>query len=489
MVNKEKGLLSITLLNAMAKMVFFVFVFLTSYITSRALSKAEFGELQYTMLWVNIGWVLFNFGVPNILSRFFTQAFAQQSFEAIHRLITIAMRIGSVTIVLTILLVFGVQSQTGLDIPFWVVIVLILTTISLFYLQILVQALFAFKALLLVNIVSCTSALSFLVYMLPIQGGIAFLYTYIIANGILSLGYLVILISGIKRLNRQPSTYQLPTNQTLIKTAVYFGGSAILAGILQQRYELSLLKYTLLFDELATYMIAFSVLALVMEPLKLIPSVLIYYFAGIGGNHSLAAAKFASFFKHFVWLVFFVGFFTFFNAEEIVTIIYTRKYRESVYLLKILLVGMIPGTCSYVMMNMHVGLGRSRFLLTQDLIGVLVFCVLLFLGNSYFGLAGAAWAKSIAVMISVGLGLWYTSQHLRYNVPYVSILWSGITSIALCWLTQTILIENVFLLFIKGILLFTLYTGISWLLKTIDRELFRNTINRFGMRLRGFFQL
>jgi O-antigen/teichoic acid export membrane protein len=489
-MTNAKSLLNITFLSTLSRMVFFLFVFLTSFITSRALTKAEFGELQYLMLIVNIGWILFNFGIPNLLSRYFTQAVSQKSFPVVKRLLRMTLIAGVVTFCLTNLLLKIVHPHTEVEIPFWVLFGLIFLTLALFYLQILVQALFAYAYVLVVNILACGTALVFLVNMLPNLGGITFLYTYMIVNGMLAIGYLLVLINGLRSLqhNQEESPYKLPDQRSILKSAVYFGGSAILAGLLWQRYELSLLKYSVPFAELANYMIAFSVMALVIEPLKLIPSALIYYFASLSNDHAKASEKFETFYKHFSWLVFFAGAFVFFHADNIVHIIYTDKYSESAAFLKILLVGMIPGTTSYVMMNMHVGLGRSKFLVTQDILGVLLFGCLLYVGNHYYGLAGAAWAKSITVMVSVGLGLWYTAKQLKYTIPYYSLLGTVALSIGLCALTQFYVADSLFILISKAILLFIVYIGISWWTHIIDKEMVTSTLGRMNQSFKRIFQ-
>jgi O-antigen/teichoic acid export membrane protein len=490
MSNPGKSLLSITLLNTMGRLVFFTFVFLAGYFTSRALDKDTFGEVQYIMLWVNIGWILFNLGIPNILSRYFTQALANKSYAVIQQLLRIAYVSSAVTTVITITLLFGINTQSNLGIPYYVLGLLVISSVALFYLQIFVQALLAYKAIFLVNTLAAATALLFLLNWLPTLGALAFIYSYMIVNAVLSMGYLVVLVKGVGHIRQLniASDYHLPENKTLVRTAIYFGGSAILAGLLWQRYELSVLKYSVPFSELATYVIAFSVLALVIEPLKLIPSALIYYFASISGDEQKASEKFTVFFRHFCWLVFFIGTFVFFHAETIVSFLYTSKYAESAALLKILLIGMIPGTCSYVMMNMHVGLGKSRFLVFQDTVGVVVFAALLFLGNYYFGLTGAAWAKSVSVLLSVSLGLWYTSTRLNYDIPYLEVAGSFVLCVAMIGSTYMFMSESIVQLAVKAVLLFGVYTGLSVLFHLIDRKLVVDRVSQAKQSLTLLFR-
>lgn len=473
-------LFNTTVFNTLGKIVFYLFIFFTSYFTSRSLSKAAFGEIQYIMLIINLSWLFLNLGFPNVLGRNFAQAFLNQQVKALFQLIQYAFTAMGITLVLSVGVLLYLFLNNLAVVNMGILIILACSQILLGYLQVLVQSVYAYKKVFIINVVVAIIGIAFLIRGLPLYGAAAYIYTYLLVNGLLCLAYgstVFMAVKGVKILPT-PSRFVLPPAKAIYKTSLYFGVSAILATILWQRFELSILKEYIDYSELAVYSIAFSVLSLFMEPLKLATGSLLYYFAGIAHQQEQASLTFERFFKHFSWLVIFMGVFIYFNAEQIVTLIYTYKYVESALYLKILLVGMVPGTCSYVLMNMHVGLGKSRFLLMQDIVCALLFLIGLYVGIQNDGLTGAAWAKSIVVLLSVALGLWYTSFRLQFKVPYLPLLKALALTFILIAPFQGILENNILFLLGKGALLFALYFAVSWYFNLIDRTLVKDTLNR-----------
>ncbi|MES2727251.1 MAG: oligosaccharide flippase family protein [Bacteroidota bacterium] len=473
-------LFNTTVFNTLGKIVFYLFIFFTSYFTSRSLSKAAFGEIQYIMLIINLSWLFLNLGFPNVLGRNFAQAFLNQHVKGLYKLIRYAVLAMGITLGMSIgVLLFLFLNNLAVT-NMGIIIILGCSQILLSYLQVLVQSVYAYKKVFIINIMVAVVGISFLIIGLPRYGASAYIYTYLLVNGLLCLGYGSTVFIAVKTMKVLPKAkhFELPTTKAIYKTSLYFGVSAILATIVWQRFELSILKEYVDYSELAIYTIAFSVLSLFMEPLKLATGSLLYYFAGIAHHKEQASLTFEKFFKHFSWLVIFIGVFIYFNAEQIVTLIYTYKYVESALYLKILLVGMVPGTCSYVIMNMHVGLGKSRFLLAQDIVCALLFLIGLYIGIQNNGLMGAAWAKSIVILLSVALGLWYTSFRLGFKVPYLSLLKAIALTFLLIAPFQGVLENSILFLFGKGALLFALYFALSWYLHLIDRTLVKDTLNR-----------
>lgn len=476
----KPSLFNTTVFNTLGKIVFYLFVFFTSYITSRSLSKAAFGEVQYIMLIINLLWLFLNLGYPNVLGRNFAQAFLNCHVRGLLTLLQYALAALSITLVISIgvLLYLFLNNLSVSNIG--VIVILGCSQILLSYLQVLVQSVYAYKKVFIINVMAAVGGILFLVTGLPLYGAAAYIYTYLLVNGLLCVGYGITVLTAVKGIKGLPATsgFELPGRKAIYKTSLYFGVSAILATILWQRFELGVLKQYIDYSELAVYTIAFSVLALFTEPLKLATGSLFYYFAGIAHHKEQASLTFERFFKHFSWLVIFMGGFLYFNAEQIVTLIYTYKYVESAGYLKILLVGMVPGTCSYVVMNMHVGLGRSKFLLTQDIVCALLFLAGLYMGIQNNGLVGAAWAKSAVVLLSVASGLWYTSFRLQFKVPYFSLLKAlGLTFLLIAPF-QGVLENSVWFLLCKGVVLFALYFALSWYFNLIDQTLVKDSLNR-----------
>jgi O-antigen/teichoic acid export membrane protein len=474
-----------TVFNTLGKSVFYFFVFLTSFITSRQLGKSEFGEIQYIMLFVNLSWLFLNLGYPSVLARNFAQAFLGKQVAILKKLLQYTFIALSITLCCTIAVLSYIFFNNSALFPIGIILLLGALQIVLSYAQVLAQSIYAYKKIFILNTFASVVGILFLLWRLPQHGAIAYIYTFLLVNGILCIGYAFIVFKAVWALKaKEGSSFKLPPLFSLLKSSLYFGISSILATILWQRFELTLLKQYINYSDLAIYSIAFSVLALFMEPLKLATSSLLYYFASIAHNQQEASASFDRFFKHFTWFVIFIGVFIYFHAEPIVSIIYTYKYIESAIYLKILLIGMIPGTCSYAIMNMHVGLGKSKFLLIQDVLSALLFLVGLYIGVNNYGILGAAWAKSLVVLVSVSLGIWYTSFRLRFKVPYWSIIKSLIITLIIVIPFQELWESNIILLSVKGILLFSLYAILSWYSNTIDKTWVKTTLSRIIAAIR-----
>jgi O-antigen/teichoic acid export membrane protein len=461
-------LVNITLLHFLTRIIFYVFVFVAGYVTSRALSRHDFGQLQYISLWVNLSWIFLGLGVPNTISRHFTRAFSVNDVINIRKLVNYSIVASVVTLLLTGLLFVLLYRYVYIDIPFLPVLLMAFSQCLLSYIQVFMQGLYRYKAALVYNVIVSVIGTAFLLITIHSLGAVAYVYTILLVNIILCAGYGVTVIRAIKAVQKEPLKHEEISFSSLIKTSLFYAASAILAGILWLRFEISLLKEFFSYEKIAVYGIAFTVIALFAEPLKMLPSVLMYYFAGISDEKDKASLQFSRYFRHFAWLVIFAGIFTWADAESIITILYTGKYLESAYYLKILLIGMIPGVCSYVLMNMHVGLGKARFLVIQDLTGAVIFVVLLFLGNHYWQLTGIAWAKSIAMIVCVALGLWYTSMRLRYQVPYSAISISFAICALLLLPLSGIASSSLWLLLLKAGTLFAIYLFVSLRLKVID---------------------
>jgi O-antigen/teichoic acid export membrane protein len=377
--------------------------------------------------------------------------------------------------------------SADISLSVWPVISLALSQCLLSYLQVFIQSLYRYKAMFFLNLAAAITGIIFLVVAMPLWGAIAYVYVMLLINVILCTGYAIMIVgelSGIKNVEKTGEQEHLPL-RGLITTSLFYAASAVLSGILWQRFEITLLKEYFGYEKVAVYGIAFTVMALFTEPLKMLPGVLTYYFAGIGDQSEKAAAQFGSYFRHFCWIVIFTGVFVWADARHIVTVLYTDKYLESVYYLRILLVGMIPGVCSYVLMNMHIGLGKARFLVIQDAIGAVVFLILFFAGNYFFELYGIAWAKSVAILICVALGLWYTGSRLKFSIPYRSISLSVLLSLVLLCPLAGLGSSSVVLLAIKGLVLFFAYVFVSRKLKIIDGELVDNIIQQIRRNIFG----
>jgi O-antigen/teichoic acid export membrane protein len=462
-------LVNITLLNFLARIIFYVFVFAAGWYTARMLPKEEFGQLQFVTFSAGLSWTLLSLGMPNMLSRYMTQSVVAKSKAAVFTLLTYtawAFIISLVAICAGIILFFGTRT---LNISAELIIVFIVSQFLANYFQILIQSVYHYKTAFSVTLIAVLAGSILLYLMLPVWHSSAYIYSLIAVNVILVVGYGSSFLTAIKKLDG--GVYELPARNKLLRTAFYFALSAILAGILWQRTEFYLLEKWLSFTDIAVYSVAFTLIALFFEPLKLLTGVLTYYFAGIEKHEDQGERQFAVYFKHFCWLVIFIGTFVWFNAPAIVHHIYTDKYAEAAIYLRLLLIGMVPGVCSYVLMSVHIGMGRSRFLLIQDTVCAFIFCVTVFFFTQWKGLEGTAIAKSVTIMISVAIGLTYTAVRINFAIPWKLPLFSLVLAIVLGYATQSFLTASLVLLAIKFAFMFVIYLAVSYFSNMMDRPL------------------
>lgn len=351
------------------------------------------------------------------------------------------------------------------------------------YLNVFIQSIYRYRTTFWMNIIAGIAGTACLYFTIPVYGVLAYVWSFVLVHIILSVGYIISIRKAIKDIQPKESDFELPGIQQLSKVALYFAVSAILAGMVWQRFELSILKNYFDYAHLAVYGVAFTVIALFAEPLKLIPGVLLYYFASMGDKHQEASAQFSMFFKHFCWLVIFIGTFIWFDAQHIITLLYTDRYLESAYYVKILLPGIIPGVCSYALMSTHVGLGKAKFLFIQDIITASIFLGLAFGFIHAFGLEGAAWAKSLAIGFSVTMGLIYTHFRLKYTVPFQSLFLSVVISMLIIAPFQETFSATWIGIGLKFLTAFSLYGIISWYTNTIDRSVVRKLAGELKAKL------
>ncbi len=482
----EIKLSNITLLNFLSRIVFYLFVFIVGIISSRQLSNHAFGEVQFLSFLIGLSWMGLNFGLPGMLGKFWPSAIINGNKSVIDTLLKRALITGLVSVFTHAIFLIIIYQVVVIYIPIWHLFIWAVSNIALAITSVLMQATYRYKQAFYLNLFACSLALTFLLTSINYLQQLSYIYCFVTVNILLASGYAYDTFRYLRVLNKHNNATQLqmmPTMNGWIKTSAYFAISTILAGILWQRFELSFIKHYFNFDQLAIYVIAFTLVSLFAEPLKLIPSGLLYYFSGIQHDHEKAAVKFADFFINFSWLVFFCGIFIYMHAETVVVFLYTSKYAAAAYYTKLLLLGFVPGICGYVFMNMHTGLGKARFLLIQDTVCALLFITGMTFAIPAFGLTGAALAKSATMIISVCIGAWYTKKRLQYDLPLLKPCLSLLLAWVLIYATQSFFNGNLLLLLAKGICLFLLYLLLSFKMGLIRKSLFAV----FYYRIQNYF--
>jgi O-antigen/teichoic acid export membrane protein len=476
-------LVNITLLNFLARIIFYVFVFGAGWYAARTVSREAFGQLQFVTFVAGLSWTLLSFGVPNLLSRYLTRSVAAGSRTSVAALLRYAGSALLLTIVLMSIAYVLFFKDRHVGVPVWLMIVFTLSQFLANCMQVLIQSVYRYKTAFSITLVAVITGAVMVYTCLPVHGIIAYIYTFIIVNLILSVGFGIPFMKAVSTMEIRAEGYELPLRKELIRTSGYFALSAILAAILWQRTEFYLLEKLFTFSDLAVYGVAFTLIALFFEPLKLLTGTLAYYYAGIM-DAKQGEQQFQRFFAHFCWLVIFTGSFVWFNAEAIVGHIYPATYADAAIYLKWLVIGMTPGVCSYVVMNMLIGLGQSRFLLIQDFVCAIVFCTLVTAGTLWSGLQGTAVAKSIAMLLSVSMGIWYTAQRMKFSIPWKLPLFSVLLSVALGAVSRSMLLQDAWMLPVKFVLLYGVYVLVSYLTGMVDRGLFE----KMGQELRKLFR-
>ena len=471
---------NITLLNFLSKIVFYLFVFAVGIISSRNLTSHAFGEIQFLSFLVGLSWMGLNFGLPGMFAKYWPTAILTHNGKLIHQLLKRALFTACISITAHIIFVIIIYQIVIIHIFLVHIVLWTFSNIALAVTSVLMQATYRYKQSFYLNLFACLMGLGFLFISFSHLQQLAYIYCFFIVNLFLSIGYCILLFKFLQNIKSSVELghEDIPPANSWLKTSAYFSISAILAGILWQRFELSFLKHYYNFDQLAVYAIAFTLVSLFAEPLKLIPSGLLYYFSGIQHQQEKASAKFSDFFIHFAWLVSFCGAFIYAHMDEMVVFFYTGKYAAAAEYARYLLIGFIPGVCGYVFMNMHTGLGKARFLFIQDSLCALLFIAGLGFAIPWFGLMGAALTKSAVMIISVIVGAWYTRYHLRYDLPVVKPLLSFLIACVLVYLTREIFTENLIRLLIKTAILFGVYLIVSLPLGLIRKDLIIETMGR-----------
>lgn len=475
---RKIGIINITLYNFLGRIIFFVFLFFAGFYASRVLSKVEFGHAQYFTWVVSITWLLISLGGTSTVNRHLSFAYTNHHFLSLRRMFGYGASLMGLSAILGLTLWFlYCYVNDSFFAP--AAYALLGSQFLLNYLQSMVAGLYRYKAILYANLVASACGALFLFYFLPIYRVDAYLLNLVLINIILSIWYMIDLfkVYRAEKMNYVPKDENIPELKVLNKTSLYFGFSAILAAIVWQRTEIFFIRQAFDFEQVAVYGIALSLIAIFSEPLRIIPGTLLSYFAGIGDDIQQVKIKFNSFFKHFSWLVIFVMLFVFFDAQDMIRIVYTDKYIESVLPMQVLIIGFIPGICSYVLMNMHVGLGKVRFLLIQDILSAVVFLGVVIPGIHYYGLEGAAMGKSAGIIFSVVLGTWYTCFRLKMPFPVKSILLSVIFSVALMYPLRNVWDQNLFIIAIKFTLCAAAYIIVSMLSGVIDKAIVPRVYN------------
>jgi O-antigen/teichoic acid export membrane protein len=461
---------NITIYNFLSRIVFYIFVFGASVYTSRNLPAEQFGQLQYINFSIVMLWTLFNFGSLATFQRFYAAAF--RNYEVAHlAMLKRFLFCSSLTSTIVAFVVwYAFAYFTNSHISVFVLLLMISQFLSNYF-QSAAQSTFRYKTLAIGNLIICMLGGILIWITLPMYGMDGYIYTFIITNALFIIWNLYVFMNA--KPEGSPNQTMELTYKILLRNAMTLAASSILAAVLWQRTEFYFIKKYSGYTELAAYSIALSVLALSLEIFRILPGAMMGFFSAHRQDKERASDVYFRFMRYMQWLVVFVAFFVFVHAREIIIYIYSSTYADSYYYLKVLIVGYSLGALSFLTMQLHIGLGKNRFLLQQDFFAAILVIVACFLFIPIYGSESAAWIKSIVVALTAISGFVYHSGKLKITFPLKHLFTCVITAAVVVIPLSGFLQANLWWLIGKAGLLFFLYTLLSFYVGIIDKEIFQ----------------
>ena len=474
---KKINVLNITFYNFLSRIVFYGFVFASSVYASRVLPTEMFGKLQYINFSIIILWTIFNLGGAAALQRYFAQSFKSGNKEQIAKLnqYWLLLVLASIYLSCTSWILYGDYTNRPIKL---MLLVYASSHILNSYAQVMAQSTFSFKKIALGNAFISIIGFITLYFLLPNMGIDGYILTFSSVNFILSFWNIYIWKTEDYTKQHSNTPLELITTHSFIRTCLAMSASAILAAILWQRTELFFIKKLLGFEQLAIYGVALSMLALTTEIFRIIPGAMMPYFSAHKDQGNQNVHVYYTFMRYFTWLIVFVCLFIGVDASNIIQSIYTEQYTSSGPLLAILLIGYSFGSVRFLSIQLHIGMGRNRFLLIQDFVGAILAIGLCFYLIPIWGITGAAWAKAISVLVVSLIGIWHTIYRLKFPFPYKYLSLSLICAAVVIVTFREIFTGNLLLLSIKFIVSFALYFALSVQVGVIEKKRLRVILGR-----------
>jgi O-antigen/teichoic acid export membrane protein len=233
------------------------------------------------------------------------------------------------------------------------------------------------------------------------------------------------------------------------------------------------------FNKVAEYSVALNIILLLLEPIKMLGGAMQSYFAGMAHLTDEIKSRFFVFYKHYTWLAIFSGVSLWVEAEPIVSFVYTSKYASSAGLVKVLLLGFIPGVCAHLMMHLFVGLKRTRYLVIQDIIVAALFGSLLLFSFSYMTIETVSTIKAFSFMVSFAMAIWYIQVRMKFPFPLFEMIKSLGLSIMLLGVFSLIPGNHIGMILLRIMLAFALYFMLSIQLGLIEMRILQNVMGEF----------
>lgn len=476
------NIISITAYNLLAKVVFFVFMLGTGMYASRVLLQEQFGQAQYATWIVSIAWVFGNFGIPAMLHRNLAASYANKRYAEVRQLLHYSfwgklLSIGlSAGVVYLLLLSERVSTQ-----PILIVTLLCVQFLAIFF-QFIMQGIFAYRQLFIGQSISTCIAFMYLWLALPEDGVEVYIYTYILYNSILLLALSFPIIKLFKEIHTSQVNIDTSapfSRSKMLQLSAYFALSILLASVMWQRPEAYFIEKYLGYTQLSVYLIAFNLVFLATEPIRMLSSVLLSYFSGLSEQRAQLEKVYATYMLYLGWLGAFLGIFVYYYAPSIVKILYTETYIESALLLRIFVPFFMISAINQVSVNLLIGLKKIRQLLYFDVANFILFSLMLLWVLPAANLSQITWGKGIIHLWSVAY-ICVVVYRLGFYSPLRNLLKNVLLAFGCVFTFYSFFPDDGLLwqLMLAGIFSFLIYASFSIRFGLIDRQVIVKIINR-----------
>jgi O-antigen/teichoic acid export membrane protein len=474
---KKIKVVNITFYNFLSRIVFFAFVFVANVYTSRVLAPTEFGKLQYINFSIAILWTFFNLGGAATLQRFYAHAFRHNNSLQLSQLNRFAKGMILLSISVACTAWYFYSAYTGRPVKGLLYIYLI-SLISANYLQVLAQATFRFAQLAVGYTVIPMIALTLLWYYLPQYGMDVYILIFTGVNLANALWSLMVLLTAKTEKTSGDAVSEKLEWRVLIRNSAALALSSALAAVLWQRTELYFIRRTAGFDELAVYGVALSLLALLVELFRMLPGAMMPYFSAHKDHPEQNANAYYAFMRYYGWLLVFAFLYVGVEAPRIVGFIYTSTYSYSAELLRIMLWGYAFGALSFVATQLHIGLGKNKYLLIQDIVAAVLVITLCYTIIPVYYISGAAWIKSSVVAYMGIASIAYTIFRIGYHFPVRYLSLSLLCAAVVIFLLRNWMNDSLLMFCLKSFLAFSLYLVLCTTVGVVEKKMLQRIRNK-----------
>jgi O-antigen/teichoic acid export membrane protein len=461
----KNTLLSNTTFNVLAKISASLVSFIVGAYAARRLGVAEFGEAQYVVWFVTIVWIYANLGLPTTVIRYvalYSSRSNEISRAILKRVLTVGVAPMIVGLIVIVFFLRGDWLLLGEALLF-----LVLTAIQS-VLQSLHEGRYDYSRIFKASVVGAGVSLCTF-YLLIDQFGIhGYLGNFILNSLAFSL---VAFLSGRDNWATWSRSVEIDW-KNISQFAFYTWIAAIISSFIWQRVELFFIKKYLTLSDVAYFSVAMNLTALITQPIALMSSTLLPFFARTNENEAEHARYVYSFLtKLFAWCTFYLCFVVAAHSTIFLTTVYGRDYRPASTLMGVILAGSAFGIIATIGSALVYGLGKSRFIAIFGTVGAFMAIASGFFIIPVYGVLSAGISKIAIQIVMVGIGTVYIVRHLQYAFPFRSYCTSLIISAATVAVWKFLIPAETLSGFLVNFTVATItYLGATWFLRVFDEK-------------------